>query len=150
MRKATLFAALVVLLSLVSFGCQSQDNVPEERAVERQQEEVVREAKKTTQEAKQAVTVSKTEFKQEVETQLNALERDINQLEAKAAEVAEANRGEFNEMINELNEKKAAANGQLEQLESASSDAWEEVKSGVMEAVNELQNTYDRAASRFQ
>jgi septal ring factor EnvC (AmiA/AmiB activator) len=150
MKKATLFAALVVLLSLVSLACQSQDNVAEENVAERQREEVARETKETIQEAKQAVTVSKTEFKQEVETQLNALERDIDQLEAKAAEVAEENRGEFNAMINELNEKKAAANGQLEQLESASADAWEEVKSGVAEAVNELQNTYDRAASRFQ
>lgn len=41
-------------------------------------------------------------------------------------------------MINELNEKKAEANGKLEQLESASADAWEETKSEVTEAVNKL------------
>ena len=32
----------------------------------------------------------------------------------------------YNEMINELNEKKVKANAKLEQLESASAEAWEE------------------------
>jgi len=150
MKKFLLGAGFVIMLSFVNFGCQSQDEVVEENVAEKQSKEAVQETREATQEVREAVTVSKTEFKQEAETKLNELERGIDQLEAKAANVATASKDEFNEMINDLKEKKTEVNAKLEQLEAASAATWEEVKSRVTAAVNDLQNTYDRAASRFQ
>jgi ribosome-associated translation inhibitor RaiA len=150
MKRITLLAVLIVSLSFIGFGCQTQDQASEEGVAERQREGAVQETREATQEAQQAVTASTTEFKQEVETKLNKLEKDIDQLEAKAGDMTAESRGEFNKMMNELNEKQAEAQAKLSQLESASADTWEDAKSGITEAVNDLQTTYDQATSRFQ
>jgi hypothetical protein len=49
----------------------------------------------------------------------------------------------------ELRQKRDAVSEKLKELGSAGGNAWEQVKSGIEEALEELANAYKKAAAEF-
>jgi chromosome segregation ATPase len=92
----------------------------------------------------------KVTYQEEIEQRLNELEQNIAALSAKAAHAAETGKSELKKALSDLRVKQAEARAQLERLKASGGNAWEEIKAGVNEAVQDVQSAYDRAVSRFQ
>jgi Skp family chaperone for outer membrane proteins len=90
------------------------------------------------------------EYQRTVEYTLNELDQKIATLQAQADTVAEATRAEFRAMLSDLQEKKTQARAQLARLKASSANTWQDLRTDINEAVEELQATYDRSVARFQ
>ena len=85
-----------------------------------------------------------------MESQLAELSDRLKTLKNDAQKTAGTAKTEANKMIKDLKKKTAAANQQLERFRSASTDTWEEAKSRMAAAIDDLQRAYDRAAERLK
>ena len=79
---------------------------------------------------------------------------DIDRLEAKAqkakAEVKAEVKADYNKHIQDLRDKKKAAQERLEEVKHAGEEAWEDLKSGSVEAYDSLKNAFQSAMSKFK
>jgi len=80
---------------------------------------------------------------------LDQWDADIEKLQAKARQ-AEANMQiEFQKQLEVLQRKRRLAEKKLEEVKSASEDAWEDFKTGVESARDALGNAVESATARF-
>jgi chromosome segregation ATPase len=93
---------------------------------------------------------AKQAFQKKTEAQLEKLTAQINELKAKADKSQADAKVKYYEQIETLSAKQAAVQSQLQTLTSSSGQAWEEIKTGVENAVSDLQTAFSRAVSQFR
>jgi hypothetical protein len=89
-------------------------------------------------------------YKKEVQEKLKALDKKIDELKGKAAELKGEVKTEFNNEMTELRRKQKAAKKEWKEVKRAAANKWEKVKSGMDAAVQDMENAYNKAASRFK
>ena len=89
-------------------------------------------------------------YKKQVEENLNALDKKLDELKEKAAEVKGDAKKEFDKEITDLQKKQKAAKKKWNELKSARAKQWEKLKSEMTTAVQELEKSYDKVISRFK
>lgn len=94
--------------------------------------------------------IEREAYQQKLETQLDEWRARVDKLEAKASQVSADARIEYNEQLQDLKAKQAAAKSKLEELKGASNDAWDDLKLGVDEAWDNLSHSVSDAAARFK
>jgi len=81
-------------------------------------------------------------------------DREMQELLAKAqsgaTDLKEESKTQFDEKMKEFRDKKQAAADKLDELNSASGEAWKDIKSGMESAMDELSKAFDRARSHFK
>jgi len=92
----------------------------------------------------------RTDYLSRADSQLNQLNRHINDLKAKADRAQGNAKAELNAEIDQLRKKQAAAHQHIAQVEAASEDSWRSLQAGADAALNDLQKAYDEAAARFK
>jgi TolA-binding protein len=97
-----------------------------------------------TQETERQVTQKK------LEARLTELGNRIKELRARVEKEGAKAKAQLNEFIKELDKKMAVAKQQIEKLKSASARAWEDAKSNATAALEDLENTYDRAVKQIK
>ena len=91
----------------------------------------------------------KNQYQQKMEEKLRDLDKEVDELEAKAAEQSEQAKKQYARQMTELDRKRKAARRKLDKFENSSEAAWRDMKPGIDAAMKDLETAYKRAASHF-
>lgn len=91
---------------------------------------------------------NKDEFLKKAQEQLDQLDQKVDELRRRAKTAA--SQKQIDRTIRQLEAKRKEAAKKLDQLRSASGPAWEDLKTGVSAAINDLTAACDKAASHFK
>ena len=91
--------------------------------------------------------MDRKDYQSKMEEQFTQLSIKIGELLAKAEALA---KNEYDRQMATLPGKLKTARAKLEELEAASSDAWEDMKPGLEKAWDELKKSFEKARSRFK
>jgi hypothetical protein len=99
-----------------------------------------------------AIMATKEEesYKRKLEAELKEWDAKLDQLSAKAQEATADARISYENELETLKSKRAAAHEALEELGKHSRNAWEDVKDGAQNAWHEVGKAMERVASRFK
>ncbi len=92
---------------------------------------------------------NKQAYQQKVQAQLDEWSAEIDKLRAKADKADADAQIALNREIDNLRDKKNQAREKLDELSDASEGAWEDLKTGVEAASNQLGQALRSAQSRF-
>ena len=93
---------------------------------------------------------SRDEYIRKMQVKLEEWNAEIDTLTAKAGEVTAEVKNEYNEQIESLKGKQAAARHKIEELQHAGEGAFGDVKSGIELARAAMIEALDSARSRFK
>lgn len=93
---------------------------------------------------------SREEYVRMMQAKLEEWNTEIDTLSAKAGKVTEDVRHEYNEQIEVLKVKQAAARQKIEELQHSGENAWKDLKSGIDLAWTAMGEAIDSARSRFK
>lgn len=92
----------------------------------------------------------KEAYEKKLEAQLDEWNAKIDVLKAKAQRAGADAKVDYEETIEDLQQKRAAAKSKLQDLREASDDAWDDLKEGVEQAWDNLGQAVSRATERFK
>lgn len=93
---------------------------------------------------------SREEYVRMMQAKLEEWNTEIDTLSAKAGKVTADVRHEYNEQIEVLKVKQAAARQKIEELQHSGENAWKDLKSGIDLAWTAMGEAIDSARSRFK
>jgi hypothetical protein len=143
----TVLASFFVLAFLVSCSDQKEPAKSETKVTAG---EVKSETKEALDTAKAYTDQQKEEYLGLMKTKMEDLDRQIEGLQAKAAEVKAESKTEFDQAMNDLRAKREAAAAKYESLKSASAAAWGDMKTGMDAAADDLGNALKNAEAHFK
>jgi len=136
----TILLVSAAALSLMACGGNQTDTTAED---------VQQEAQEAVETTGQFLSQERQEYMTGIEQKMNHMETRIAELKEKAAQAGEAQKKEVLEDVQQLEVKYDAARESMNKLQSSSEEAWEEMKSGLEAAVDEVDDAYERAQSHF-
>jgi hypothetical protein len=149
MRLRTTAVILTILCSSLS-GCKKTD---EEKAASRGaispgdvKAEVVEAADVSLDYAAQ----KKEEYENAIASKLADLDEQLAELKSNAQEAEQDVREEVLAMLNNLEARRQEAQRKLEAIQAEAPDAWEDLKAGLDAALEDLDESYEQAKSRFE
>jgi parvulin-like peptidyl-prolyl isomerase len=90
------------------------------------------------------------QYQKLVEAKLRKLDREIAKLNAQAPQKGQKLQQRFRQQMAEVDEKRKAAQRDLEKFENTSQQAWQDAKPDLDAAMKDLETAYKRAASHFK
>jgi len=138
MKNKTL---IITLLSIAAFavGCEKQQTTSQ------QIEKVQTETKQAAQDMKDYTFAQKAEFVAAMQVQLDALNKDIDQLSAKIDSSSDAVKTEAKPKLQALRDQAAQLNKQLDDAKNATESTWDSVKSGFQKAYDATKDGFNQA-----
>ena len=131
---------LTVLSSVaVAVGCNK------EQTTSQQLEKVQTETKQAAQDMKDYTYAQKSVFVANMETQLAALNRDLDELSAKVEKSSDTVKAEAKPRLQALREQTAQLSKQLDDVKSATESTWESVKTGFKKAYESSKDGFQQA-----
>jgi len=112
--------------------------------------DVKRERGEALETTKTYLAQQKEKYQKDAESTLNDLNDKIKGLQSKAEQAGTDTKAKYNEIIKGLRKKQEEAQNKLNDLKSKSADAWEDIKSGMDAALENLKNSYNDAVSHFK
>ena len=147
MKKFTFMIMIICSLFLV-MSCSKE--TPEELKTDVTTEEVKKEAGEALEATEAYLDQKKIEYIKQVEIKVEEVEGKIialeNQLKKETAETKE----ELNKEIQRLKKKQEELQKKIDELKSSSAKAWEELKTGIDTALDDLEKSYDKALAHFK
>ena len=136
MKNKTL---IITFLSIAAFavGCKK------EQTTSQQIENVKTETKQAAQDMKDYTFAQKAEFVKTMQGQLDALNKDLDQLSAKIESSSDAVKAEAKPKLDALRDQVAQLNKQLADAQNATESTWDSVKAG-------FQKAYEATKDGFQ
>jgi chromosome segregation ATPase len=136
MKNKTL---VITCLSIAAFavGCNK------EQPVSQQMDKVQTETKQAAQDMKDYTFAQKAEFVKTMQGQLDALNKDLDQLSAKIESSSDAVKAEAKPKLDALRDQVAQLNKQLADAQNATESTWDSVKAG-------FQKAYEATKDGFQ
>lgn len=92
----------------------------------------------------------KKQYAKKFEGKLEEIDAEIDRLKAQAKQKDADARLQAEDEIDELKQRREKASARLDELQDASEDAWDDVKSGFELAWQNLENATRSATARFQ
>lgn len=111
---------------------------------------IAQDARETIDSTVQYTAQRKEAFQRKAQEELETVQKQMAALQGKADKASAEARTELQKSIHELEEKKGAARKQLDGLKSATDAKWDEVRSGVHAAIEEMNQSYQRLSSKLQ
>ena len=121
---------------------QSKPSAVSKEDVKKEAKEAYDATKAYTQEQMQA-------FREQTETRLTEYKKDIDQLQAKAENLGGDAKAKAEQQLTALHQKRDEVSEKLKELSSSSGTAWEQLKSGIDAAMEDLGNAYKKPAAGF-
>jgi len=131
----------IAFLSVAGFsvGCNKEDtNSQQLGKVQAKTEEAAHEMKDYT-------FAQKGEFTAKMQSQLNALNHDLDQLGARIEKSSDAVKAEAKPKFQALSDQTAGLNKQLEEVKNATESTWDSVKSGFKKAYESSKDGFQQA-----
>jgi chromosome segregation ATPase len=140
MKNKTL---VITVLSIAAFavGCEK------EQTTSQQIETVKTETKQAAQDMKDYTFAQKAEFVKAMQGQLDALNKDLDQLSAKIDSSSDAVKAEAKPKLQALRDQAAQLNKQLDDAKNATESTWDSVKAGFTKAYDATKDGSTRRAS---
>jgi TolA-binding protein len=143
MKTWTGFILVIAVAALfLSSGCAEKE--------ETTAGDVKREAKEAVDTAKKYTDEQRAKYVSEMKDKLESYDKDIEDLENQAREIKDETRVEMEQRVQDLRKKRDAMARSLEEMSSASGDAWAELKKGMDKAMDEISEAYGDAAAEFK
>jgi chromosome segregation ATPase len=140
---------IMLLLILVALpGCGEKEQTQSKPATV-SKEEVKKEAKEAYDATKAYTQEQMQAFRDQTETRLAQYKKEIDQLQAKAEILGGDAKAKAEQQMTALRQKRDEVSEKLKELSSSSGNAWEQVKSGIDAAMEDLGNAYKKAAAAF-
>ena len=138
MKNKTL---VITLLSIAAFavGCKK------EQTTSQQIEKVKTETKQAAQDMKDYTFAQKAEFVETMQGQLDALNKDLDQLSAKIDSSSDAVKAEAKPKLQALRDQAAQLNKQLDEAKNATESTWDSVKAGFQKAYDATKDGFNQA-----
>jgi ABC-type transporter Mla subunit MlaD len=132
-------AILITLLSAAAFaaGCNKEETTSQ------QLDKVKTETKEAAQDMKDYTYAQKAEFVTQMQSQLAALNQDLDKLSAKVESSSDAVKAEAKPKLQALRDQAGQLNKQLDDVKNATESTWDSVKAGTKKA-------YDAVADGFK
>jgi F0F1-type ATP synthase membrane subunit b/b' len=141
-------AIMLLLAPWVLPGCGEKDQSQGKPATV--SKENVKKEVKEAYDATKAYTQEKMQaFREQTETRLAEYEKEIDQLQAKAEKLGGDAKAKAEQQLTALRQKRDEVSEKLKELSSSSGNAWEQVKSGIDAAMEDLGNAYKKVAAEF-
>lgn len=93
---------------------------------------------------------SKATYQKRIQSQLTKWKATIDGLRPKIESAEVAAKAKLHEQLDRLHEKRARAEKLLEELSATSEDAWEEIKSGIEQGLNEVTRTAKQTMAKVR
>src|ERR1039458_6555779 len=140
MKNKTL---LITFLSVAAFaiGCKPSD----EKSTSQQMDKVQTETKQAAQDMKDYTYAQKAEFVKAMQGQLDALNKDLDQLSAKIDSSSDAVKAEAKPKLQALRDQAAQLHKQLDEAKNATESTWDSVKNGFQKAYEATKDGFNQA-----
>jgi DNA anti-recombination protein RmuC len=134
-------ALVITFLSAVAFavGCNK------EQTTSQQLDNAKAETKQAAQDMKDYTYAQKTEFVQQMQAQLAALNRDLDQLSVKVEKSSDAVKADAKPKLQALRDQADKLNQQLDKAKDATESTWGDVKDGTKKAYTDLKDSFQQA-----
>ncbi len=131
----------ITVLSIAAFavGCEKQQTTSQ------QMETVKTETKQAAQDMKDYTFAQKAEFVAAMQVQLDALNKDLDQLAAKIDSSSDAVKAEAKPKLQALRDQAAQLNKQLDDAKNATESTWDSVKAGCSKAYDATKDGFNQA-----
>ena len=131
----------ITFLSVAAFavGCDKQ------QSTEQQIDKVKTETKQAAQDMKDYTFAQKAEFVTAMQAQLDALNKDLDQLSAKIDSSSDAVKAEAKPKLQTLRDQTAQLNKQLDDAKNATESTWDSVKAGCQKAFDATKDGFNTA-----
>jgi len=131
----------ITLLSVATFamGCDKP------RTASQQIDKVQAETKQAAQDMKDYTFAQKAEFVAAMQVQLDALNKDLDQLSAKIDSSSDAVKAEAKPKLQALRDQAAQLNKQLDEARNATESTWDSVKNGFKTAYESTKDGIQKA-----
>jgi ElaB/YqjD/DUF883 family membrane-anchored ribosome-binding protein len=131
----------ITFLSIAAFavGCDKQQTTSQ------QIETVKTETKQAAQDMKDYTFAQKAEFVKTMQIQLDALNKDLDQLAAKIESSSDAVKAEAKPKLQALRDQAAQLNKQLDEAKNATESTWDSVKAGCSKAYDATKDGFNQA-----
>jgi hypothetical protein len=150
--KRALFAKgllTIMLLALLAVPGCSEKEESESTAATVSKQDVRKEVKEAYDTTKAYTQEQMQAFEKQAETRLAEYEKDIDQLQAKAQKLEGDAKVKAEQQLTALRQKRDQVSEKIKELGSSSADAWQNIKSGIDAAMEELGNAFKKAADEF-
>jgi len=137
--KNTTWAVAVVSVAAFAAGCNK------EQSTSQQLDQVQTETKAAVQNMKDYTFAQKDEFVKAMRVQLDALNKDLDQLSAKIDSSSDAVKAEAKPKLQALRDRAAKLNKQLDDATNATASTWDSVKAGCQKAYNATKDGFNEA-----
>ena len=138
MKHKTLFLTFLSVAA-VTMGCNKEDTTSQ------QLDKVQEKTKEAAQDMKDYTYAQKAEFTEKMHSQLAAINKDLDQLEAKIEKSSDAVKAEAKPKLQSLRDQAAKLNTQLDAAKNATESTWDSVKAGSKKAYAELKDGFQQA-----
>jgi chromosome segregation ATPase len=112
-------------------------------------DQVQHKARETADAAAQYARQQRDEYVRKAQQELDDLHAKIEALRAQAAQAGADARDRLDQQVAALQEQWNRSRDRLDKLKHASGEAWQEVKTGVGNALEELKKSYEKAKAKF-
>lgn len=92
---------------------------------------------------------NKQTFQEKVEARIEQLDAEIDLLKAKARKVKAEAKLEAVDQLEKVDQERAGLQEQLKEFNASGKDAWQDLKGGINEALEDLEESLDQARSNF-
>jgi len=148
MFKKSVLAILFLLTIGVLAGCGEKEQT-QGKSETVSKADVKKEAKEAYDTTKAYTREQMQAFRDQTETRLADYKKQIDQLQAAAEKLGGDAKTKAEQQLTGLRKKRDEASEKLKALSSSSGNAWEEIKSGIDAAMEDLGNAYKKAAAEF-
>jgi ElaB/YqjD/DUF883 family membrane-anchored ribosome-binding protein len=139
--KNRLLAITVLTVTAFAVGCKPS----EENSTSQQLDKVKTETKADAQQMKEFAFAQKADFVAKMQGQLDALNKDLDQLSAKIESSSDAVKAEAKPKLQALRDQAALLNKQLDDARNATESTWDTVKAGTEKAYDALKDDFQQA-----
>jgi chromosome segregation ATPase len=138
MKNKTLAITLLSIAAL-AVGCEKKQTTSQ------QIEKVQTETKAAAQDMKDYTFAQKAEFVKQMQGQLDALNKDLDELSAKIDSSSDAVKAEAKPKLQALRDQAAQLNKQLDEAKNATESTWDSVKTGFQKAYEATKDGFNQA-----
>jgi len=135
-NKAFFFALLSI--AAMAMGCNK------EQTTSQQMDKVQTETTQAAQDMKDYTFAQKAEFVKTMQGQLDALNKDLDQLSAKIDSSSDAVKAEAKPKLQALRDQAAQLNKQLADAQNATESTWDSVKAGFQKAYDATKDGFNQ------
>lgn len=130
---------------LLLCGCGSAEDATTPSAATR----LKKESKEALGAARDVAVEKKDEYSKRFAKQLEAMDKEMEALKAKAKESGAEMRKRYDEQLVELEKKREVLGKRFDEFTSSSKEAWQDMREGLDSAWDDLDKAFQKAKSRF-